>query len=141
MCFNKLKQVDQEIATYKRLLQQEPDSFPARVNLGHAYFGQKAFSQALLNYKKAVAIQNDDPYLYLNMGIACTELKDEDSAISYLVKSVTLKPNLGNAHYALAVTYYNRRQFKLAFDHINLARNSGIEVPQDQLDAIASQIK
>ncbi|NQV33146.1 MAG: tetratricopeptide repeat protein [Phycisphaeraceae bacterium] len=140
MCYSKLKRVDQEIAAYKRLLQYEPDSFPARVNLGHAYFGQQAFSQALVNYQKAVSIQNDDPYLYLNMGIACTELKDEDSAITYLLRSVTLKPDLGNAHYALAVTYYNQRQFKLAFNHMNLAKDSGIEVPQDQLEAISSQI-
>lgn len=141
MCYNHLKQVDEEIATYKQLLQYEPDSFPARVNLGHAYFGQQAFKQALLTYQKAVTIQNDDPFLYLNMGIACTELGDEDSAITYLMRAVTLKPNLGNAHYALAVTYFNQRQFELALSHMNLAKTSGVDVPQDQLDAIASQIR
>jgi tetratricopeptide (TPR) repeat protein len=75
------------------------------------------------------------------MGIACTELKDPDSAIVYLNKSISLKPDLGNAHYALAVTYYNQRQFKLALEHMNLAIRCGVDVPQDQLDAIASQTK
>jgi tetratricopeptide (TPR) repeat protein len=141
MCYNKLQQVAQEIAAYKQLLQHEPGSFAARVNLGHAYFGQKAFKEALSNYKKAVTIEDDDPHLYLNMGIACTELKDADNAVTYLLRSVTLKPDLGNAHYALAVTYYNEKQFKLALNHINLAKRNGVQVPQDQLDAIASQIR
>jgi tetratricopeptide (TPR) repeat protein len=141
LCYNKLKQVAREIAAYKRLLQYEPDSFAAWVNLGHAYFGQKEFKQALSNYLKAISIQDDDPYVYLNMGIACTELQDTNNAVTYLLRSVALKPNLGNAHYALAVTYYNENQFKLALNHINLAKSNGIEVPQDQLDAIASQIR
>lgn len=141
MCHNKLKQVNEEIAAYRSLLRYEPDSFPARVNLGHAFFGRQDYKQALECYQNAVAIQDDDPYIYLNMGIACTELKDEDLAITCLQKAVALKPNLGNAHYALAVTYYNQRQFKLALNHMNLAKDSGIDVPQDQLDAIASQVK
>ncbi|MCP4456049.1 MAG: tetratricopeptide repeat protein, partial [Planctomycetes bacterium] len=141
LCYNKLKQVAQEIGAYKRLLQYAPDSFAARVNLGHAYFGQQEFQRALSHYLKAASLQDDDPFLYLNMGIACTELQDTDSAVTYLLRSVALKPDLGNAHYALAVTYYNENQFNLALNHINLAKSNGIDVPQDQLDAIASQIR
>ncbi|MCF7973360.1 MAG: tetratricopeptide repeat protein [Phycisphaerae bacterium] len=141
MCYNKLKQIDQEISAYQHLLQVQPDSFAALVNLGHAYFGQQEFKAALASYKKAVSIQDNDPYLYLNMGIACTELNDPDSAIIYLNRSITLKPTLGNAHYALAVTYYNQHQSKLALEHINLAKKHGVEVPQDQLNTIASQAK
>jgi len=141
MCYNKLKQVDLEISTYQQLLQHQPDSFGGLVNLGHAYFGQQQFKWALASYKKAVSIQDDDPHLHLNMGIACTELNDPDSAIIYLQRSITLKPNLGNAHYALAVTYYNRQQFQQALDHMNLARSHGTHVPQEQIDAIASQVR
>ncbi len=141
LCYNKLKQVAQEISAYKQLLQYDPDSFAATVNLGHAYFGQQEFKQALSNYQKAVSMEDGDPYLYLNMGIACTELKDAVNAITYLLRSVALKPDLGNAHYALAVTYYNENQFKQALKHMHQAKNNGIEVPQDQLDAIASQAR
>ena len=141
LCYSKLNKTDEAIATYQRLLRYEPDMFPARVNLGHAYFNKRNFPAAIEQYKRAVALDDTDPLIYLNLGIACSENNDPDSGLIYLNQAITLDPKLGNAHYGLAVIYFNQQKYALAWDHITKAKEFGIDVPREQMDAIAAKAK
>ena len=56
------------------------------------------------------------------------------------LKAVEIDPAVGDAHYGLAFGYYQLKQYGLAWKHIKIAQNLGVQVTKDQLDAIKSRL-
>jgi len=141
LCYSKLGLIDDEIWQYRRVLMIQPDMLAALVNLGNAYFGQEKFDLALEQYKKAARIEPNNPMVHYNLGAAYSKNKDYENSVASYARAVKLDPKLGDAHYGLAFGYYQLNKFELAWKHIKTAQQLGVEVTQDQLDAIKSRLK
>jgi hypothetical protein len=48
---------------------------------------------------------------------------------------------MADAHYNLAVGFYQLKKYDLAWKHIKIAQELGAEVSEDQLNAIKSKLK
>ena len=68
------------------------------------------------------------------------DLEQLRHAIREEYEAVALDPDIGDAHYGLAFGYYQLKKFKLAWKHIKIAQQLGIEVTEDQLKAIKSRL-
>jgi len=141
LCYSKLELIEDEIWEYRRVLMIQPDMLAALVNLGNAYFGQEKYDLALEQYNKAARIEPDNSMVQYNLGAAYSKNKDYEQSVVAYGRAVNIDPKLGDAHYGLAFGYYQLNKFELAWKHIKTAQQLGVEVTQDQLDAIKSRLK
>ncbi|MFC1793227.1 tetratricopeptide repeat protein [Planctomycetota bacterium] len=140
ICFSKLGQVEDEIWQYKMILAIKPDMLSALVNLGNAYFGQDQYTVAIKHYKKAVLLEPNEPMVYYNLGAAYSNNENYAQAVTAYLKAVEIDPGIGDAHYGLAFGFYQLKKYDLAWEHIKIARDLGVEVTKDQLDAIKRKL-
>jgi tetratricopeptide (TPR) repeat protein len=140
ICYSKLGMVEDEIWQYKMILAIKPDMLSALVNLGNAYFGQDKYSIAITHYKKAVLLEPNEPMVYYNLGAAYSNNENYEQAVDAYLKAVELDPGIGDAHYGLAFGFYQLKKYELAWEHIKIAQNLGVEVTKDQLDAIKRKL-
>ncbi len=138
--YHNCKQIDDEIQTYQKLLAFKPDEYAALVNLGNAFFGQDKYTQAIEFYRKAAKLNPKEALLYYNLGAALSNNKNYQQAVTEYLKAIYIDPKMGQAHYGLAYAYYNLKKFDLALKHITTAKQLGIEVEQDKIDAIKSNL-
>jgi len=54
---------------------------------------------------------------------------------------VELQPVMGDAYYGLAYACYRMGQFESAWAYLTKARDLGVVVPQEQIDAIQRALK
>jgi len=140
ICYHKLGKVDQEIGAYKRILAAEPSFLPALMNLGLAYINKKDYPAAIVQYQKAIQLDPNNPGLRHNMGLAYAETQDPNRAEVEFLKAVELDAGQGGAHYWLGITYYQRGRYQQAWEHLTRAKELGMEVKQEMLDAIATKL-
>jgi tetratricopeptide (TPR) repeat protein len=140
ICYNKQGKTEDEIWQYKTILDIKPDMLSALVNLGNAYFGQNKYSLAIEQYKKAIMSEPNEPMIYYNLGAAYSNNANYDLAVDAYLKAVAIDPGIGDAHYGLAFGYYQLKQYNLAWKHIKIAQDLGVEVTKEQLNAIKSRL-
>lgn len=141
LCYNKLGQIDDEIGAYKKVLAVKPDTLAALVNLGNAYFGQKRYNAAIQQYQKAVQLNPDEAMVHYNLGAAYSNKKNYKQAVAEYLKAVQIDPKIGDAHYGLAFGFYQLKKYDLAWKHIKIAQDLGVEVSKDQLEAIKQKLR
>ncbi len=141
VCYNKEGRTNDEISSYRKVLALKPDMFAALVNLGNAYFGQDKYNEAIEQYKKAVLIEPREAMIYYNIGAAYSNNNDHEHAVAAYLKVVEIDPNIGDAYYQLAFGFYQLKKYDLAWKHLTKARELGIEVTQEQIDAIKSKVR
>jgi len=83
VCYGKLKDYENEIASYKKCLELEP-LFPfAMNNLGYAYEKAKDYDNALACFQKSMQTGRDENYPYRNTFRLLKKLKRYDEAVAF----------------------------------------------------------
>ena len=82
----------------------------------------------------------NEPMIYYNLGAAYSNNANYDLAVDAYLKAVAIDPGIGDAHYGLAFGYYQLKQYNLAWKHIKIAKDLGVEVTKEQLNAIKSRL-
>ena len=140
LCYNKEGRTNDEISQYQRILALKPDMYTALFNLGNVYFEQEKYNEAIEQYNKAVQIEPHEAMIYYNIGAAYSNKSDYENAVAAYLKVIEIDPSVGDAHYRLAYSYYQLRKYDLSWKHIKKAQELGIEIPDDLLEAIKSQM-
>jgi len=141
LCYNKLGLVDDEIQAYKRALAVEPNMPAALVNLGNAYSSLQNYDEAIEQYTKAIQIKPDEGMIYHNLGSSYSNKGLYEQAVAAYLKAIEMEPKMGDAHYGLASGYYKLNKYELAFKHIKIAKELGVKVTEEQLNAIKSHLE
>jgi tetratricopeptide (TPR) repeat protein len=141
LCYNKLDLTDEEILEYRNVLAVKPDMLAAQVNLGNAYFRQGKYNLAIAQYKRALRIKPDEALTYYNLGAAYSMSKNYEQAVAAYLKAVNINSESGDTHYGLAVGYYHLEKYDLALNHLKRARELGVEVTEDQVNAVTSKLR
>jgi len=140
ICYNKLGLFGKEIRAYKKALASEPDMVAALANLGNAYFREQKYDAAIELYEKAIEIKPDDEAIYYNLGAAYSNKSDYEQAVVEYKKAVEIDPKMGNAHNGLAFGFYKLKKYKLAWHHIKIAEELGVEIDKNLLDATKDKL-
>jgi tetratricopeptide (TPR) repeat protein len=141
LCYNKLDLFDDEIQAYKRALAIKPDMSAALVGLGNVYFKKQNYDAAIEQYKKAVQITPGDNTIHYNLGAAYSNKGQYEQAVAEYGKAVEIDPKMGDAHNGLAFALYRLEKYDLAWHHIKIAEELGVEVSKDLLAAIKDELK
>jgi tetratricopeptide (TPR) repeat protein len=91
-------------------------------------------------YKQAALLEPREPMVYYNLGAAYSNNEDYEQAVDAYLKAVEIDPAIGDAHYGLAFGFYQLKKYNLAWKHIKMAQDLGVEVTKDQLNAIKSRL-
>jgi tetratricopeptide (TPR) repeat protein len=119
------------IADYEELVRAGQDAPNLFYNLGNAYFRQKDFGRAILNYERTLALEPRHAEAQANLRIA----RDEARALELLPSRLERWLALGNSNqytvtgaiafwiglFALAVFIFNRRRLALALSILSLS--------------------
>jgi tetratricopeptide (TPR) repeat protein len=80
-------------------------------------------------FDSAIAINPKAAQTFVVQGIYRTRSKQYETAIQSFTYALQLQPNLMNAHYNLALTYLETKQFDLANEHAQKAYSLGATLP------------
>ena len=89
--------------------------------LGKGYCLQQKhdYNTALINYSKAISLNENDPFFYLLRGELQLEyLNNIDQAIKDFKKSINLKPNIDDVLYDLAYAYAKKENYTKSREYI-----------------------
>jgi len=111
---------------YRLSIEKEPNDETARYNLcvffnqrGLAFFDQKDFNSAIVNYKKAIATYDTKEIPYLNLGNVYLEQKEYSLAEKAYKKALELKPGYDRALYNLGILMFNSGNYTEAANYFN----------------------
>ena len=98
-----LKNLDQAIENFKKVLEVNPHDAGAHYNIGNIYKEKEDHDSEIESYKKAVSTQPNHFQSYNNMGNALKAKGDLTAAIEGFRKALNIKPDFAEAHYNLGV--------------------------------------
>ncbi|MCX7994653.1 MAG: tetratricopeptide repeat protein [candidate division WOR-3 bacterium] len=73
------------------------DDFQDLLEISEFYILSQKYEEAIKTLKKAQKINNREPKLYYNLGIAYEALNDRDKAINAFRQALSLDPNFQSA--------------------------------------------
>lgn len=92
---NNLKKAE---TTYKKLLNENPQYYPALGNLGNLFIQLKKYSLAVKYLKKCIDIKPNSVEAYNNLGNIFFLLKNINESINYFQKAIDINPNFTSAY-------------------------------------------
>jgi tetratricopeptide (TPR) repeat protein len=102
--FQQAGKFDEAIADYRQILQAYPDLAPIRSNLGAALAGSGRYSEAIVEYNRALSKQSD-PHVRLNLALAYYKTLQLQKAADTLLKVREEEPQNTQAAMLLADCY------------------------------------
>lgn len=101
----KLGQLEDAVAAYRKAVQINPDFNQAYYNLGNAYSGLKRYEAAVTAYQQAITLQPDFANAYYNLGNAYMNLSATKEAAESFARAIELKNDFVDAYFALGSAY------------------------------------
>ncbi len=84
------------------------------------YGGMEDYQNSKIEAEKAIKIDPEYPFPYLNLGIALKFLGDIDNAIKVVKKYENMEPSDPDGHFELAEIYFQINEYKKAIQEINI---------------------
>ena len=95
---------DDALLNFQKVLMRQPANALARINVGYICLRKGIFGEAIEHLSKAIRLDNDRKaslYAHFYLGLVYLEREMYEDAQSFFRKTITLGPNLTEAHYEL----------------------------------------
>jgi len=96
---------------FRQALKLQPDSLPARANLGVVYMRRKDWPRALAEFRTAERLAPDNPGVEINIGLAYFRQGDYTSAIPPFQTVLKANPSSLQSRYLLGLCYFATEQY------------------------------
>lgn len=100
-----LEDYDSAIDAYKSLLEINPHSIDATVQLAQCYIFKKEYVRSFELYTQIVQTITDNPFIWCNLGECALHLEKYDEAITGFTNTIHLMPSMTQAMLKLAHCY------------------------------------
>jgi tetratricopeptide (TPR) repeat protein len=142
LAFSLLKVGDhaQAIGLFESSLQRFGPDALINSNLGYLYRCAGNLKPAILNYRRARDLSPKDPERSHDLAFILYLARDYESAVPPFLTALRLKPDWGLAHYNLALTYWNLRQYGPALAHARAAQERGVREAGTAVRALTEQL-
>lgn len=107
------------IFMYQKALFADSKYYKAYYNLANLYLADEKYNAAVENYKTAIKLNKENPYIHYNLGCAYIKLGEIKKAKSEFIKAVTLKNDIAEVHYNLAYIYKSLNKPKIAQTYLD----------------------
>jgi tetratricopeptide (TPR) repeat protein len=109
-------------------------------NLGYLHRCRGDLPAAVASYRRARDLAPNDAVKQHDLGIALYLSRKYEAAVEPLQAALRLKPNWGQAHLNLAMTYWSLQQYGLALWHAQAAQDQGVEEARHVAQALSSNL-
>ncbi len=72
---------------------------------GFVHWLRKEYKEAIADYEKTIALNQNDHVVHCNLGMIYRELGNNDNAIKCIKQSLKIKPDYDNGHFELGIAY------------------------------------
>ncbi len=107
----------QAIATYRQVLELDPEHAAAHINLGTLYYNKQDYRLAEAHYFKAIEIDPRYALAHFDLGNVLDETGRVAEAIHSYMTALQLAPTYADAHYNLALAYEKVKEPRKALRH------------------------
>ncbi len=107
----------QALATYKQVIELDPNHAAAHINLGTLYYNRQEYGMAEKHYRAAIAIDARYALAHFDLGNVLDETGRIVEAIQTYKTALQLAPTYADAHYNLALAYEKTREPRKALKH------------------------
>ena len=100
---------DDALLNFQKVLMRQPANALARINVGFICLKKGIFGEAIEHLSKAIRLDNDRKaslYAHFYLGLVYLEREMYEDAQSFFRKTITLGPNLTEAHYELGRAHW-----------------------------------
>lgn len=87
---------------------------------GEAYLSDQNYTQALAKLLKAEALDDGDPILQWDLGVAYMAKGNQELAIVHLKKALEIRPDYAEARNTLGVVYLSMQKWDLAIENFKM---------------------
>jgi tetratricopeptide (TPR) repeat protein len=133
--------VDQAIVEAERAIELDPDQAAAFNNLGIAYMKKRLLQRAAEQFQKAIEIDRNNIEALFNLGSLMVQAGNLDRALDLYLAAAKLDPNNGALFNNMAVVYFRKGEFALAWKYVQKAQAAGFRVQPAFLDELKAKIK
>ncbi len=112
--------VEAAIAGYRRVLDLDPEYFPAAVRLGRMYLQTGANDEAAQWFQSALQTQPGEAAAIAGLGQAEVQLKRYEEAVKHLEDALQREPAASQLRYPLAIAYRQTGQTEKAREQLEL---------------------
>ncbi len=123
-------QDDQAIPLFQSVLERQPGSTEAMLQLALAEQRTGKLQDSILLLRKVVAAEPQNESTLTNLGMALAQAQDAKDAVPLLQRAVKLAPNDVTAHQDLAAAYVQLSQFSDAAAELRTALRLAPDLPQ-----------
>ncbi len=99
---------------YRYILHQQPDCYPALVNLGATLRVNGQLTAAIACYQKALLLQPEEALIHANLGNALKDAGDQTNAIAHYQQAIALGLKNAEVYHNLGNAYQNDGQLTAA---------------------------
>ena len=110
---------EDQCSLWKSTVEASPESFRAHNNLGRCYTNKNSLDSAVVEYKKAIALNPTDGDLYKNLGSAYYDNNNFREAANYYQQALNYKKNNLELLHMIVQCYYNSRLLDKALEVYN----------------------
>jgi tetratricopeptide (TPR) repeat protein len=100
---------DEALATFSKVLMNEPTNALARINVGYICLKKRIFGEAIEHLSRAIRLNNDRKatlYAHYYLGLVYVEREMFEDAQTFFRKTLALGPNLIEAYFQLGRTQW-----------------------------------
>jgi tetratricopeptide (TPR) repeat protein len=109
--------VEEAIAMYQAILEQDSSHAPSAINLGTIYYHRQDFQRAEALYRSAAKADPHYALAFFDLGNVLDELRRMPEAIEAYHAAIRLAPRYADAHYNLALAYERQGERRKALQH------------------------
>lgn len=117
---------------YGNAIKAKPTSWKGWYRLGALALDDRRTALARDCFKEAIALNEDNPLLWHQLGVAHWRLDENAEAIAAFRRGLDIEPGYGPIHYALGLFFERRNKPRQALDSYLLAWEYGIRTAQLQ---------
>jgi len=114
----KQKKVEEQITTYKNILEKNPEAIPIREKLGEIYLQKSMWDEAVEQYQALLGLGLN---VYPQLGYLYAQKKNYDSALNMFQRALEINPDSSEIHRNLSIVYLYKGDRKRAIDEIKKA--------------------
>lgn len=128
-CYDELGELERGIEFYELLLEKDPFSVMAWVNLSNLCRKSKDYSKAIESCEYAYALNSENQYLLLNLAYIKLDAQMYEDAINDFKAYLTINPDSHSAVYYIGECLYEKKEYQKAKKHFKNAIAQFAEVP------------
>jgi tetratricopeptide (TPR) repeat protein len=132
--------IELAMAEARRAIELEPDLAGAHNNLGIALMKKGDERGAAAEWQKALEAEPGNKEACFNLGNFFFQANRLDEALGLYLKALGGSAYDGALHNNIAVIYYRKAEYKLAWDHAEKAQANGFKVHPDFLSELRKKV-